>query len=136
VLARLNEIDGVQGSSASLETQGGALVRVSVRPGADPARVAAQVRRALSDAVKDRSPVQLSNQAAAAALRQNEWLDQTQLSEVAATDPGTSEGRGPGLLAALLLAGLVVALGLLAWRQLCYRRAGPSRPRPGLSQLR
>ena len=133
MLARLNQIDGVQSSSASLETEGGALVRVDVRPGADPARIAADVRRTLSDAVKDRSPVQLSSQAAAA-LQQKEWLDQTQLAEVATTDAGTSEGRGPGLLAALLLAALVVALGLLAWRRLSSRRAGPSRPQPRLSQ--
>jgi hypothetical protein len=134
VLARLNQIDGVENSSASLGNQEGALVRVSVRPGADPAKVAAEVQRVLSEAVQDRSSVQLSSQAAAAALRQKEWLDPGRLAEVAATGSGTSEGRGSSLLAVLLVAGLVVALALVAWRRLWQRRAGSSRPQPGLAQ--
>ena len=134
MLALLNQIDGVQSSSASLGNPGGALVQVSVRPGADPAKVAAEVRRVLSEAVQDRTPVQLGSQAAAAALRQKAWLDRGRLAEVAASGPDTSEGRGSSLLAALLVAILVVALGLFAWRRLRHGRAGSSRPRPRLAQ--
>jgi hypothetical protein len=137
VLARLNQIDGVQSSSASLAAgPGGALVQVSVRPGADTARVAAAVRRVLRDAVKGRAPVQLQSEASAAALRQREWLDHGGLTEVAATAPGASEGQGPALLAALLLGGLLAAFGLLAWRQLGRQRASSPRPQPRLSQTR
>jgi hypothetical protein len=129
VLARLNQIGGVQGTSGSIGHEGGALVQVSVRPGADADRVAAEVRRVLADAVRDRSPVQLGGREAAAALRQKEWLDPGRLAEVAANDPGTTEGRGPALLAALLAAVLALALGLLALRRLRQRRAGG--PLPG-----
>jgi hypothetical protein len=133
VLARLNEIDGVESSSASVGNPEGALVRVSVRPGADPARIAAEVQRVLSEAVKDRSPAPLTSQAAAAALQQKEWLDPKQLADLAATDLGTSEGRAPVLPAAVLLGAMVVVLGLSGWRHLRRRQAGSSRPRPRLS---
>ena len=134
MLARLNGIAGVESSSASVGNPGGALVRVSVRPGADPSKIAAEVQRVLSEAVKDRSPVQLTSPAAAAALRQKEWLDPKQLADLAATDLGTSGGRAPAPLVALLLGALVVVLGLVGWRHLRRRRAGSSRPRPRLSQ--
>ena len=113
---------------------GGALVRVSVRPGADLAKTTAEVQRVLSAAVKDRSPVQLTSRAAAAALQQKQWLDPKQLADLAATDLGTAEGRAPVLLVALLLGAMVVALGLFGWRLLRRRRAGSSLPRPHLSQ--
>jgi hypothetical protein len=133
VLARLNQVEGVQGSSASVGNPEGALVRVSVRPGADPAKTAAEVQRVLNEAVQDRSPVQLPGPAAAAALRQKEWLDSRQLADLAATGSGTSEDGAPILLAVLLLAGLVAGIALLGWRLLRRRRAGLSRPRARLS---
>jgi hypothetical protein len=124
VLAQLNGIDGVESSSASVGNPEGALVRVSVRPGADPAKVAAEVQRVLSEAVKDRSPVQLTSRAATAALQQKEWLEPKQLADLAATASGTSEGRAPVLLVALLLGALVVVLGAFAWQHLRRRRLG------------
>jgi hypothetical protein len=133
VLARLNGIDGVESSSASVGNPEGALVRVSVRPGADAAKVAAEVQRALSEGVKDRAPVPLTSQAAAAALQQKEWLDPKQLADLAATDLGTSAGRAPFLLVGLLLGAMVVVLGLFGWRRLRRRQAAASRPRPRLS---
>ena len=134
MLARLNAIDGVESSSASVGNPGGALVRVSVRPGADPAKIAAEVQRVLSEAVKDRSPAPLTSQAAAAALQQKEWLDPKQLADLAATDLSTSEGRAPVLLVALLVGAMVLVLGLFGWRHLRRRQAGSSGPRPRLSQ--
>jgi hypothetical protein len=133
VLARLNGIDGVESSSASVGNPEGALVRVSLRPGADRAKIAAEVQRLLSEAVKDRSPVPLTSPAAAAALQQKEWLNPEQLADLAATDLSTSEGRAPVLLVALLLGAVVVVLGLFGWRHLRLRQAGSSRPRPRLS---
>jgi hypothetical protein len=131
-MARLNQIDGVQSSSASVGHPDGALVQVYVRPGADPARISEEVQRVLSEEIKDRSPEELTSRAAAAALQQKEWLDQGQLATLAATDPGTSEGGAPLLLVALLL--LAVVVGLLAWRHFRGRGADPSRPRPRFSQ--
>jgi hypothetical protein len=133
VLARLSGIDGVESSSASVGNPEGALVRVSLRPGADNAKIAAEVQRVLSEAVKDRSPVPLANPAAAAALQQKEWLDPKQLADLAATDLGTSQGRAPVLLVALLLGAMALVLGLIAWRHLRRRQAGSSRHRPRLS---
>jgi hypothetical protein len=124
VLARLNGIDGVESSSASVGNPEGTLVRVSLRPGADSAKIAAEVKRVLSEAVKDRSPVPLTRPAIAAALQQKEWLDPKQLADLAVTDLGTSEGRAPVLLVALLLGTMVLVLGLFGWRHLRPRRAG------------
>jgi hypothetical protein len=95
VLARLNGIDGVESSSASVGNPEGTLVRVSLRPGADSAKIAAEVKRVLSEAVKDRSPVPLTRPAIAAALQQKEWLDPKQLADLAVTDLGKSDGRAP-----------------------------------------
>jgi len=133
VLARLNGIDGVESSSASVGNPEGALVRVSLRAGADRAKIAAEVQRVLSEAVKDRSPVPLTSPAAVAALQQKEWLDPEQLADLAATDLRTSEGRAPVLLVALFLGAMVVVLGLFGWRHLRRRQTGSSRPRPRLS---
>jgi len=126
VLAQLNEISGVQSTSASLGNPGGTLVQISVRPGADPAKVADAVQRIFRQTIKERSAVQLSSQSAAASLREKQWLNPTQLAEVAATGPATAVGRGRSLLGALLLAGIGVALGLLGWQHLRQRRAGSS----------
>ena len=134
MLARLGGIAGVQGISASVGNPEGALIGVSVRPGADPAKVAAEVRRVLSEALKERSPVQLTSPAADAALRQKQWLGPGQLADLAASDPGTPEGRAPVPLVALLLGAAVVVLGLLGWRHLRRRGDDPSRPRPGLAR--
>jgi hypothetical protein len=133
VLAQLNGIDGVESVSASVGNPEGALVRVTERPGADSAQIAEKVRRALREAITDRPPVQVSSRAAAAALREKEWLDPRQLGELAATDPGASEGRAPGLLVVLLLAALAVILGLLGWRHFRREKAGPSPLGPRLS---
>ena len=123
MLARLNGIDGVESSSASVGNPEGTLVRVSFRPGADSTKIAAEVQRVLGEAVKDRSPVPLTYPATAVALQQKEWLNPEQLAELAVTDLGTSEGRGPVLLVTLLLAAMVLVLGLLGWRYLRRRQA-------------
>jgi hypothetical protein len=132
-LARLNGIDGVEVSSASIGNPEGTLVRVSLRPGANGAKIAAEVQRVLSEAVQERFPAPLTHPAAAAAVQQKEWLNPKQLADLAAADLRTSEGRTPVLLAALLLGALVVVLGLFGWRHLRRRQAGTSRPRPSLS---
>jgi len=123
VLARLNGIDGVESSSASVGNPEGALVRVFLRPGPDSAKIAAEVQRVLSEAVKDRSPVPLTRPAATAALQQKEWLNPKQLADLAITDLGTSEGRGSVLLVALLLGTMALVLGLFGWRHLRRRHA-------------
>jgi hypothetical protein len=133
VLARLNGIDGVESSFASVGNPEGTLVRVSLRPGADSAKVAAEVQRVLSEGVKDRSPVPLTRPAAAVALEQKEWLNPKQLADLAGTNLPTSEGRSTLLLVGLLLAAMVLVLGLFGWRHLRRRQAESSRPRPRLS---
>jgi hypothetical protein len=133
VLARLNAIDGVESSSASIGNPEGSLVRVSLRPGANPAKIATEVQRILSEAVRDRSPVALTHPAATAALQQKEWLDPKQLADLADTELSTSDDRAPILIAALFLGALLVVLGLFGWRYLRHRRTGSSGPRPRLS---
>jgi hypothetical protein len=134
VLARLNAIDGVQSSTASVGNPEGSLVRVSLRPGANSAKIAAEVQRVLSEAVRDRSPVRLTSSTTTAALQQKEWLDPKQLADLADTELGTSDNRTPLLLVvAVLFGAMVVVLGLFGWRQLRRRRTSASGSPPRLS---
>ena len=133
MLAQLNGIDGVESSSASVGNPEGSLVRVSLRPGANSSKIAAEVQRILSEAVRDRSPVPLPRPAAAAALQQKEWLDPKQLADLADTELSTSKDRAPVWIAALFLGALMVVLGLFGWRHLRRRQTGSSGPRPRLS---
>jgi hypothetical protein len=135
VLARLNEVGGVLSAAASLGNQGGSLVRVSLRPGANPAEVAEQVRRVLGEEVPERPVEAIAGQSAAAALQQNEWLDTTRLADVAATERGPSERRTPALLA-LVLGGVGVGLCLLGCLYLWHRRAGRADPALAANDVR
>jgi hypothetical protein len=132
VLARLNAIDGVESSSASVGNPEGSLVRVSLRPGANPGKIAAEVQRVLREAVRERSPVALPHPAATAALQQKEWLDPKQLADLADTELSTSEDRAAVWIVALFLGALMVVLGLFGWRHLRRRQTGSSGPRPRL----
>jgi hypothetical protein len=129
VLAQLNQIGGVLSTAASLGNEGGSLIRVTLRPGADPATVAEQIRRVLSEAVRER-PVEAVAGRAAAALQQKEWLDTNQLADIAASEMGGS--RRTRILLALLFAAIGVALCLLGWRYLRNRRADSSLAANGL----
>jgi hypothetical protein len=133
VLARLNAIDGVESSTASVGNPEGSLVRVSLRPGANLAKIATEVQRVLSEAVRDRSPVALTHPAAAVALKQKEWLDPKQLTDLAVADLGTSDSRAQALLLTVLLGAVVVVLGLFGWGLSRRRRASSSDPRSRLS---
>jgi hypothetical protein len=131
VLARLNLIPGVETTYASLAdsrdpqeahgasgSQGSTLIRVTLRPGANSKKVGEQVELVLQEEIRERAVEAVRDPAAVAVLQQREWLDTSQLADIAATEPGTAS------LLWLLLAGLVVALlGLLGWRYLRQRRA-------------
>jgi hypothetical protein len=121
VLARLDQIDGVESSYAN---ESGTLIRLALRPNANLTRVTGAVRRVLSEQVENRVPVQLSRQVAAVALQREEWRDKGQLAELAATEMSTTARRAPWLLAVLLLGLVAVGLGFLGWR---YRRKSTAR---------
>jgi hypothetical protein len=148
VLARLILVDDVESAVASLGIEGGNLVRVSLRPGADPAKVAAQVQRVLREEVPERTvelvagqvvperTVELvAGQAVTAALERNEWLDRGQLADIAAMERDPSERRMTILLA-LLFAFICVVLCLLGLRYLRHRRADPAAPPLAAKKLR
>jgi hypothetical protein len=130
VLAQLNGIEGVESSTASVGNPEGSLVRVSLRPGANPAKIGAEVQRVLSEAVRDRSAVRVTHPGA---LQQREWLDPKQLTDLATTELTTSDGGAPVVLVALLLGALVVVLGLFGWRYLRGPRTSSSGSRSRLS---
>jgi hypothetical protein len=128
VLARLNQINGVEGSYAN---EPGSLVRVSLRPDADPGKVAGAVRQVLKTEGGERDPAPpgeeaapLGERAAAEALRQEQWRDSSQVARQAAEAAReTSLNR----LLALLLAGAVVLLAVLCWRSRGHRPDKPPR---------
>jgi hypothetical protein len=122
VLARLNAIVGVERSSASVGNPEGSFVRVSLRPGANRAKIAAEVQRVLSEAVRDRSPVPLPQPTATAALQQKEWLDPKQLADLRDTELSAPHDRALLWIAALFLGALLVVLGLFGWRHLRRRQ--------------
>ncbi len=115
MLARLNQIDGVQSSSAN---ESGTLIRLSLRPGADPKRVTAGARRVLSKQVEDRVPVPLGGKEATAALQTEKWRDKTWVAasiESTTTAMPTSAHRASAALPALLLGCIAIGLGLFWW---------------------
>jgi hypothetical protein len=130
VLARLSQIDGVDNSFAN---EPGSLVGLSLRPGADPRKVAREAQRALSEEVAQRGTAPpreadaapLAGRSAAAALQTERWHDRAevarQAAEIIAAESATSR-RGPlWLLLALLL--LCAAVGLVILRR---RRRAPA----------
>jgi hypothetical protein len=125
-LARLNQIDGVQSSAANIDVQGGSRVRVALRPGANSSKVAEQVQRVLREEGEEGAVESVAGQPAAE-LEQQEWLDTTQLAEVAALEKAPSE-RLTRILLALLLAVLGVCLCLLGRRYLRHRQGAPAAP--------
>jgi hypothetical protein len=116
-LASQGDSGGADGNSDSQSVQGGSLIRITLRPGANSKQVAEQVEVILSEEVRERAVAAVRGQAAIDALQQREWLDTSQLTEIAASESGTS------WLLMLLLAVVIAALGLLAWRYVRHRRA-------------
>ena len=125
VLAYLDRIDGVTVSSVN---GSGTRIRLALRPGADPKKVAGAVRRVLNEQTKDLVPVPLAGAASTAALRQEQWREKSQLAEVVASETTALAHRSPMLLITLFLVWLAVGLVLLWW-QSRRRRAG--NPEPG-----
>jgi hypothetical protein len=93
------------------------LVAVTVRPGANAAKVAAEVRRVLSEEVKERTLVQLDGKAANAALQKKEWLNTSQVTALADPAVITAERHGPTVLVEWLLACVAIGLALLWLRR-------------------
>ena len=133
MLARLEQINGVESSFGNGSAN---VVRLALRPGADPGKVAEAARRILSEQVSDRVPVQLGGAEAAAALQREQWRDKSWIAEVGAEVRRSAEWRSfvrrwSALLLALLLA-CAALLGLLWWRRRAQRRADLQRPQPPL----
>ena len=114
MLTRLDQIDGVASSATN---ESGTLIRLTLRPGAEPGKVTRKVRRVLSEQVADRVPVPIRDGAAAAALRWEKWRDKSQVAASVGTKMHISADRRSGRLAALLLGCAAIALGFLGWRQ-------------------
>ena len=74
MLARLDRIEGVEGSRAN---RAGTLVRVSVAAAADPNRVAEEVGERLAE--EGRSPARLTGDCLRQALAQEEWYGPEEL---------------------------------------------------------
>jgi hypothetical protein len=124
VLARLNQIEGVDTSFANGP---GSLVGLTLRPGADPAKVVREAERALREEATERGTppprgagaAPLSARAAGAALRAERWNDRKEVARQAAEILAAEEqapSRLPWLLLALLLLGAAVGLRALRRR--------------------
>jgi hypothetical protein len=129
VLAQLTQINGVENSFTDGDST---LIRVTLRPGADPAQVTREAQAILSARVADRAPVRLGRQASVAALPGKSWWDNSRIAEsLAAKEAAT--GRPPsGGIAGLFWLCLAIVLGLGAWWQR-RRLAAALLPRTGMT---
>ncbi len=112
VLSYLDRIDGVASSQVN---ESGTHLRLFLRPGTDPKKVAGAVQRVLSEQTKELVPVPLASAATVAALQKEQWQDKNQLAESMASEPVSRVGRTPVLLIALFLTWLAIGLCLLWW---------------------
>lgn len=118
MLARLDQVEGVE---RSLTNYTGTLIRLSLRSGADPRKIAEAVTRVLNDATEGGSATRLTPEEATAALQAEEWRDSTRVGELS-----WIEWRTLGLRGALALAGILGAVGLgMAWRRRQVARRAP-----------
>jgi hypothetical protein len=99
VLARLDQIDGVERSYAN---RTGTLIRVSVAPGADRNRVAGEVLKALGEG--NRNVSRLADSELGRALEKEEWRDASRVRELSAIEYRTLVLRGLPWLAGVLAA--------------------------------
>jgi hypothetical protein len=109
----MNDLYGV---SCSCANESGTLILLTLRPGADPKRVAEEANRALRGQARDRVGVILQGDSAAAALRGEQWRSPDQVAETLTAGTRLPRSRAAMFLLfwALLLACLTDGL-LIAW---------------------
>jgi hypothetical protein len=112
VLAQLTQIDGVENSFTDEDSD---FIRVTLRPSADPAKVAREAQAILSARMADRAPVRLGRQALVAALPGKSWWDKGRIAESLAAK--TAAGPPSGGIGGLLWLCLAIVVGLVSWWQ-------------------
>ena len=118
MLARLSQVNGVQSSSIN---ESGTLIRLTLHPGADPERVAAEASRVVREQVQDRIADRVGGGDAATAVQQEEWLDERRVAARNAAGIAAPQVRqSRGVWWGVLLVFMVISLWLL-WRR--YRGA-------------
>jgi hypothetical protein len=123
----MEQVTGVEVSYANQRgsaDESGDLIRLTLRPGADPEKVVRGVQRILNEEFGDRVAAPLTGAKAAEALQGQEWQDKTRGVEFAQSQSRAEARRRSALLLALLLVGCAaVGLGLL-WRRRRRRTEG------------
>lgn len=107
MLTRLNQIDGIESSSALLAEDGNRIIQVRVRKGAKATQVVDKVQSILREEVHDQTPVQLEGKSADAVGQKQDWLTVSQLSAIAASEGSSSRRFAQGnwwLVLAVVLA--------------------------------
>jgi hypothetical protein len=127
VLARLEEIDGVE---SCFVNEPGTVIRVSLRPDADPGKVAGEVDRVLNEQTAESADGPAGGTALppgerGAAISQERWRDSRQVASQAAAERRASLRNW---LVLLVVCVIILLLGLLYWRR---RRRRDDRARPG-----
>jgi hypothetical protein len=121
VLARLDEIDGVERSYAN---RAGTLLRLSIAASADPDRVSGEALRVLGDR---RNPTRLGDDERDQALGQEEWRGADRVGELSAIERRTLILRGSlwlvGGLAVVVVVVLLIRRLRRAWK--AARRQAP-----------
>jgi hypothetical protein len=111
----MNQINGVE---SSFVNESATLIQLSLRPGANPERVAAEATRVLRERAGDCLAVRLSRRDTTVAIKKEEWRDERRVTEsLAPQGPAAEEGTpGWGMLLVLLL-GCVTVVSWLLWRR-------------------
>lgn len=120
MLTRLNQIDGIESSSALLAEDGNRIIQVRVRKGAQASQVVEKVRSALRAEVQDQTPVQLEGKSADAVGKKQDWLTVSQLTAIAAKEESSPQRFETGYWLLALL--VFLALFAFLYRLLCRKR--------------
>jgi hypothetical protein len=113
-------LDKVGGVERSFANYTGTLIRLSLRSGADPEKVAEEARRILGEETHEGSAIRLPTDESGHALQTEEWRDVTRIGELSSKEFRTLVFRA-SLAVAAVLGVIAIWVARRRWRAMNQR---------------